>query len=64
MPKYKGYFDGKTMDDFEAPSLYAAKVKALEHFKPSKKKSGLVSVVLVEVDGRPVGLFQSNADFG
>lgn len=37
-----------------AESLYAAKMQALEHFKPPKSKRHLVSVHLAEVDGETV----------
>ena len=50
---YIGFFKGKRVEVY-APSLYAAKEKVLAHFKPSKKDSGLVSVMLAEVDGKEV----------
>lgn len=37
-----------------AGSLYAAKLAAIEHFKPSKRKEHLVSVHLAEIDGDTV----------
>ena len=37
-----------------AESLYAAKVAALEYFKPPKSKRHLVSVHLAEINGETV----------
>lgn len=53
MNVYVAMFDRKKIELY-AESLYEAKLKALEHFKPSKSKQGLVSVHLVEVKGEPV----------
>lgn len=40
--------------EFYADSLYDAKKKAVEWFKPPKSKAHLVNVMLVEKDGEPV----------
>lgn len=42
---YLAGFEGKKVGLY-APSLAAAKQKAIEHFRPSKKKLGLVWVEL------------------
>lgn len=44
---YIGFFEGKQQDIY-ASSLLDAKNKAIAHFKPSKKKAHMVSVVLAE----------------
>lgn len=44
---YVGFFEGKR-HEFYAASLFAAKQQAIAHFKPSKKKEHMVSVVLAE----------------
>jgi hypothetical protein len=46
------YQDKRT--ELYASSLYEAKVKALEHFKPPKSKRHLVTVHLAEADGETV----------
>ena len=40
--------------EVHAESLYAAKLKAIAHFKPKKNSEHLVSVHLAEKDGEPV----------
>ena len=55
MPEY-GYialYQGRRTELY-ATSLYAAKMAALEFFKPPKSKRHLVSVHLVEIDGETV----------
>jgi hypothetical protein len=52
---YKAFFSGKETDVY-AESLYAAKLKALDHFKPRKSQEHMVSVVLCEKDGKQVSL--------
>lgn len=42
---YIAGFEGKKVGLY-APSLLAAKQKAVEHFRPSKKKAGLIWVEL------------------
>jgi hypothetical protein len=53
MNGYVGGFNGQQVE-VKADSLYAAKQKVVEHFKPSKKNMGLVWVVLAEMNGEPV----------
>jgi len=50
---YVAFFNGKR-HELDAESLYAAKTAAVAHFKPTKSKAHLVSVVLAEVGGQPV----------
>ena len=56
-PGQYGYiagYNGKEVEVY-APSLLAAKTAALAHFKPSKRNTGLVWVLLAEKpDGTPV----------
>ena len=40
--------------ELRADSLYAAKLAAVEYFKPPKSKQHLVTVHLAEVDGETV----------
>lgn len=47
MNGYVCFYGGKRIE-LRADSLYAAKLKALEVFKPSKSKAHMVSVVLAE----------------
>lgn len=47
-PYITGYKGSKV--GLYAPSLYAARVKAETHFKPSKKDKGLLWVELAEED--------------
>jgi hypothetical protein len=61
--KYKAFFNNHTTI-IEAEGLYPAKVAAIAHFKPRKKQEHMVSVVLIEHEGKPVALNNSNADFG
>lgn len=58
-----GFNNKKTQ--VQAPSLYAAKLAAIAHFKPAKSKEHMVWVVLVQkADGEAVSLFNSNAELG
>lgn len=50
---YVAFYNGKRHELY-APSLYAAKLAAVAHFKPPKSKAHMVSVVLAEKDGQPV----------
>lgn len=53
MNGYKGFFNGRTCDVY-APSLYAAKLKAIAYFKPRKSQEHMVSVMLCELSGEQV----------
>jgi hypothetical protein len=53
MLKYLAFYSGR-QHVIEADSLYAAKLKAVAHFKVPKSKQGLLSVILAEKDGQPV----------
>lgn len=53
MHGYIGFYNGKRVEIY-ADSLYQAKLKALDHFKPPKSKVHMVSVVLAEKDGEAV----------
>lgn len=53
MNGYIALYQGKTTE-LHADSLYAAKTKAVEYFKPPKSKHHLVSVHLAEKDGETV----------
>jgi hypothetical protein len=53
MNGYLAFFKEKKLEIY-APSLYAAKLKAVAEFKPSKKDSGLVSICLAEVSGKQI----------
>lgn len=61
MNGYMGFYNGKTCEVY-ADSLYAAKLKAVEHFKPRKSQQHMVSVVLCEKNGEQVT--HSTASFG
>ena len=50
---YKAFFMGREYS-FIANDLWDAKQKAITHFKVPKSKQGLLAVVLVEKDGKPV----------
>lgn len=52
---YKAFFEGKTWT-YKAASLFHAKELAIEHFKPSKAKRGLIAVVLADVPIDPASL--------
>ena len=52
---YIAFYEGKQVE-VRAKSLYAAKLKALELFKPTKRKAHMLSVVLAEKDGEAVGI--------
>lgn len=61
---YDAYYNNRH-DEVKAPSLYAAKLKAIELFKPRKSQQHMVSVVLKQkADGTDIPLMSSNADFG
>ena len=53
MNGYVCYYDGKRWE-CHASSMFAAKEKAVAHFKPPKSKQHMVSVVLAEKDGQQV----------
>lgn len=68
MHGFKAFYNDKTVDVY-ADSLYAAKLKAIEHFKPRKSQQHMVSVVLCEknVDpetGKGTQVSHSTAEFG
>ena len=44
---YKAFYNGKEADIY-APSLYAAKVQAVQHFKAPKSNAHMVHVHLCE----------------
>lgn len=51
---YVAFFEGDKVGLY-ASSLYQAKLRALSYFKPSKRKTNLVSVILAErADGTEV----------
>lgn len=50
---FKAFYSGKTTEVY-ATSSYEAYKKAVEFFKPPKKKTHMVSVVLCEKAGVPV----------
>lgn len=52
MHGFKAFFANKEADIY-AESLYAAKLKAIAHFKPRKSQEHMVSVVLCEKDVDP-----------
>ncbi len=47
---YKAFYNGKELEIY-ADSLYGAKLKAIEQFKPSKSKIHMVHVHLCEKQG-------------
>lgn len=47
-------FYGDKQHEIYAETLYAAKLAALEHFKPRKSQTHMVHVHLAEKDGEPV----------
>lgn len=51
MNTYRAFYNGKT-ETFEASSLYAAKVVAIELFNPPKSKQHMVSVLLAAKEGQ------------
>ena len=53
MNGYVAFYNDKR-HELHAESLYAAKQAAIAYFKPPKSKQHLVSVVLAELDGKPV----------
>lgn len=51
---YQAFFNGKTVE-LTASSLYAAKLKAVAHFKPRKSQEHMVTVILTQrADGTAV----------
>jgi hypothetical protein len=53
MNGYIFFYNGKRVELY-ADSLYDAKLKAVEHFKPPKSKQHMVHGALAEIDGKPV----------
>lgn len=53
MNGYICFYNGKRWECY-ANSLYEAKKKAIEHFKPRKSQQHMISVALAEKDGRTV----------
>ena len=53
MNGYVCFYDGKRWE-CHASSMFDAKEKAVDHFKPPKSKRHMVSVVLAEKDGKQV----------
>jgi hypothetical protein len=53
MNGYVCLYNGKRFE-VEAPTLYNARAKAEEHFKPPKSKRHMISVMLAEKDGEAV----------
>ncbi|MCA6367636.1 MAG: hypothetical protein IM618_11375 [Cytophagales bacterium] len=53
MNGYKAFFNGKETDIY-ADSLYQAKQKSIEFFKPAKSKAYMVHVHLCELAGKQV----------
>lgn len=49
MPGYIAYFKREKYE-FHAETAYKARLAAENHFKPSKRDRGLLSVILVETD--------------
>ena len=61
--KYRAMYNGKETV-IEAEGLWPATQKARDHFKPPKSKQHMVHCTLIELDGEPVSLFNSNAELG
>jgi hypothetical protein len=53
MNGYKAFYNGKTTEIY-APTMFAAKEKAVAFFKPPKSKRHMVAVVLCEINGETV----------
>ena len=53
MNGYIAFYSGKTTEIY-AESIYQAKLKAIEHFKPRKSQQHMVSVILAEKNGEVV----------
>ena len=53
MNTYKAFFNGKTLE-VKAPTSFEAQTKAIELFKPSKKQSHMVTVVLIAKEDKEV----------
>lgn len=53
MNGYVGFYHDKRVELY-ADSLLAAKLKAIEHFRPRKTQEHMVHVHLAEIDGEPV----------
>ena len=60
---YEAFFN-RQRTTIEAEGRYAAKQKAVAHFKPRRSQEHMVSVVLVHNGDAPVALNNNNADFG
>lgn len=60
-PTLNGYvcFYNGNRHEVHAKTLLDAKEKAVAHFKAPKSKQHMVSVVLAEVDGKPVTTYLS-----
>lgn len=53
---YVAIFNGKQIE-LKAPSLYGAKLKAVEHFKPGKSRQHMVAIYLAcTADGQDVNI--------
>ena len=50
---YVCFFNGKRIEIF-ADSMFQAREHAEKVFKPSKSKKHMISVILAEIDGKPV----------
>lgn len=55
MNGYIAFYNGKQVE-VRAETLYRAKQMALDLLKPPKSQRHMVSVVLAEKDGEPVGI--------
>ncbi len=53
MNSYIAFFNNQR-HELNAPSLYAAELKAIEHFKPKKSQQHMVHVHLTETPQGPV----------
>ena len=53
MNGYIGFYNGKRVE-LHADTLYEAKLAALAHFAPPKRRAGEVHVALAEMNGEPV----------
>lgn len=59
MNKYQCFYNGKNTT-IEAATPWAAKEKAVVFYKVPRSKTGLVAVVLCEVDGRTIEVSTSS----
>jgi len=55
MNGYKAFYNGKVWN-IHAESLYAAKQSAIKVICPPRSKEHMVSVVLCEIDSKPVAI--------